>query len=277
MKILVRVSFALFTLGFGLVSTAQAAPVYYGAYVHGYINNESCGRYSEGASFLWGNSANCMFSGTDPRFFAPNFYSSWTGDPIPYTPATAATAAHGDADEFIAASANLATGDLSVEFSSVGSSLSTQVTALMWETLTFHFADSAQHLVTVTMAGEHWSSATHAFYKLELFQPPDPNFFPQALTMAQGVMPLPDGIYSVSSSMQVQNGMTVAVLAGMTLYGSGGQGGIAWDPLVFDLDGGTFTSESGVFLTQSVPEPAALLLLGTALGAAALRRRKRRV
>ena len=271
MRILARTSFALITLVLGLASTAHASPVYFGAYVHGYINNENCSAYGDGARFPWGDDASCMFAGTDPRFFAPNVYGS-----VPYAPFSAVTSSHGDLDESIAASANLATGDLSVQFSSFGSSLSTQVTALMWETLTFQFGDSADHLISVTMAGENASNATHAWYKLELFQPPDPNLYPQTLTMAQGVNPLPHGIYRASASMLVHDGMTVAVLAGMTLYGESGQSGMAWDPLVFDLDGGTFASASGVFLTQtpSAPEPATLLLLGMAGGAVASRGRR---
>ena len=269
MKTLAR-TLTLAALVLALASTTHAAPVFYGAYVHGSLNNEDCRAFSDGARLPWGDDASCMFAGTDPRFFAPNYY----GLEVPYSPFTAVTSAHGDIDESIAGMANLATGDLTVQFSSWGTSLSTQVTALMWETLTFQFADSAQHLISVTMAGHHASSATHAWYKLELFQPPDPNLYPQTLTMAQGVNPLPDGAYSASASMWVQNGMTVAVLAGLTLYGESGQGGIAWDPLVFDLDGGTFTSSSGVFLT-AVPEPATLLLLGTAVAVTARRTLRR--
>jgi hypothetical protein len=261
-KILARTSFACFGVVLGLASSADAAPVYYGAYVHGSINNESC-NFGAGPRFIWGDPGSCSFSGTDPRFFAPNLYG-----PVSYVPFSSATDTHGDGDESIWGSANLATGDLSVGFWSTGSSWSTQVTALMWETLTFHFADSAQHLISVTMAGQHLSSATHAWYKLEVFQPPDPNLYPQTLMM-QGVTPLPDGPYSATASMWVNDGMTVAVLAGLTLYGEAGQGGVAWDPLVFDLGGGSFTSSSGLFLTQtpSAPEPTTLLLLGTALAA----------
>ena len=103
------------------------------------------------------------------------------------------------------------------------------MTALMWDTLTFHFNDNAQHLVSVTMSGENWGN-TSTYYRLDLFQPPDPNFYPQTLTMAQGVIPLPGGVYSVSTSMLVQNGMSVAVLAGMSMAGGGPSSGIAWDP-----------------------------------------------
>jgi hypothetical protein len=260
-------SIALATVLLGVSSTAHADPVYYGAYVHGFINNEGCGRYGDGATFIWGNSANCMFSGTDPRFFAPNFYG-----PVPYVPASWATATHGDIDESISALASLATGDLSVQLSSSPTAWYSSVSAVMWETLTFQFADSASHLISVTMSGENYGTP-NTIYKLELFQPPDPDFHPQTLTMAQGVMGLPTGPYSVSTSMLVTNGMQVVLLAGIGMAGEGGSTGIAWDPLSLSLDGGTFTSASGVFLTQSVPEPAALLLLAVAGGAAALRRR----
>ena len=219
-----------------------------------------------------------MFDGTDPRFFAPSFYGA---DPdLPgYSPHASAAATLSDADERITASANLATGDLSIELESSGSAWYSAVTALMWDTLTFHFNDNAPHLVSVTMSGENWGTS-NTYYRLELFQPPDPNFYPQTLTMAQGVIPLPGGVYSVSTSMLVQNGMSVGVLAGMSMAGGGPSSGIAWDPIMFSLDGGTFTAESGVLLTQTeaapVPEPATLALVGTGLAAAAVRRRRAR-
>jgi hypothetical protein len=274
-------SLAILTVLGVSAASAQADPVGYGAYVHGLINNENCRAFSDGAGTPWGDDNNCMFSGTDPRFFAPHVYG-----PVPYQPHQSATATLADADESIGASANLATGDLFVQLSSLPSSTYVSVAAVMWETLTFHFSDTAQHLVTVTMAGAVAASGgacgdiacdhPNAVYILALFQPPDPVLYPYALTMSQGVMYLPQGPYSVSSSMLVSDGMTVAVLAGLAMTGSGPAAGIAFDPLAFGLDGGTFTSESGVFLTQGVPEPATLALIGLGLAAAAVRQRKQR-
>jgi hypothetical protein len=281
MKTLIGSSLGMALMMAAFASPAHGDPIGYGAYVHGYINNADCRNYGASA----GASSSCMFAGTDPRFFSSSFYG-----PVPYQPQTAATATLADGDEFIGASANLATGDLSIQLSSQPSSFYAQVTAVMWDTLTFHFTDTSEHLVTVTMAGGvvasggacHDPACTNpnATYRLDLFQPPDSTFFPQTLTMAQGVVPLPNnGPYSVSTSMWVHDGMTVGMLAGLSIAGSGPAGGLVFDPLVFALDGGTFTSESGALLTESsaegVPEPTTLALLAPGLWAAGWRRRRR--
>ena len=91
-----------------------------------------------------------------------------------------------------------------------------------------------------------------------------------ALTM-DGHHWLADGFYELTSSLLVRDGMEVVVLAGLSMFGNNGVG-VATDPLMMDFaGGGTFTSQSGVFLT-AVPEPATLLLMGGGLAAGAMRR-----
>ena len=85
-------------------SAARAASVGYGAYVWGTINNQGCGSYATSAA----SNPDCLFVGTDPRFWNPYLT-------IPYQPYAQASGSKVNAFEQISASANLATGDLSVQ------------------------------------------------------------------------------------------------------------------------------------------------------------------
>jgi prepilin-type processing-associated H-X9-DG protein len=254
---------------------AYAASIGYGAYVSGAINNGPCA-FSTTASH-----PDCAFSGTDPRFWGDHGQNNQ-----PYMPASSAAASRFNLIEEVLGSASLATGDLYIEMTTFAPSSHVNITAFMWDTLTFDFPDSDPHLVTAHMSGsastffsdptEDGNNMGHRFELAPCC--PDPNFSRNYLMGDGHVWFTDNGPYHVSSSLMVTDGMSVSVIAMLFMFGGGNSSGVAFDPITLDIaGGGTFTSASGVFLSETVavPEPSVLLLLATGVSVARLRRRAR--
>jgi hypothetical protein len=252
---------------------AQAVPLGHGAFVDELIRSAAC--------------PECFkHDGSDPRFLLglPQFpYVPYTSASASFTTNDIPTIAGLGGNAALSGYANLATGQLIVSASTRGETgcvgLSfphcftgadgARVIAEIFDTLTFQGSGN----VTIHMTGTFGKSQDDGNVPILAYlnlRPVD-EFDAFFLNPIGNLIPGLAGAFDVTVNTFVHSGDSYKFMAGIEL-GVAGQGlnssGFAIDPFFFDLQTGvTFTSESGVFLTQAaqVPEPGLLLLLGTGL------------
>ena len=241
-----------------------SAPVLFGTYVAGNIENTGCP--------VGTNGGNCLFNGTNP---SPN--------PSP-AGITSASGSLGDGFASISGSAALATGNLSASVAvddapfnnTPGAGNPADMRAVIFDTLTFHFSGPSA-LVTIHLTGTGSASGDAGVnygIALQSGGPIVPFFF------AATPVTLIGGAFDISQTFSVlpeveyelDVGFRVTAASSRFLVGNASLDG----PVTIELpEGVRFDSASGVLPGQTrVPEPSTALLLGAALAGLAIVRRR---
>lgn len=241
----------------GAAEPGVAAPVLFGAYVSGNIENTGCP--------VGTNGGNCLFNGTIPS-------------PIP-SPAGITSASGNLADDFasISGSGALATASLSVSVAVNGAPFCrptgcgnpADARAVIFDTLTFHFSGPSA-LATIHLTGSGSASGDAGVnygIALQSGGPIVPFFF------AGNPVTLIGGAFDISQTFSVLPEVAYELDAGLRVTAASSSfriGNASLDGVVtIELpEGVRFDSASGVLPGQTqVPEPSTLLLLGSGLAA----------